>query len=114
MSETELRIGDVVWLRSGGPPMTVVRVEIQGHSCQVGCVWHDDAGRSEGAVLPLACLVVKPPLVFPRQQERVLRILEPLREDAMPSAQVEKVLLQALKSVRGGGKEEPWEEEITP
>lgn len=48
----DLKLGDVVILKSGGQPMTVARVE----GTAVTCVWMGDEGDLFREVLPLAVL----------------------------------------------------------
>jgi uncharacterized protein YodC (DUF2158 family) len=49
-----LNIGDSVRLPSGGPHLTVYKLE--GPSA-ASCVWFDDAGILRREMLPVACLV---------------------------------------------------------
>lgn len=52
---TEHRIGDVVILKSGGPPMTVHNIgdyPNQGLNPAVLCVWFDNAKRVEDVFHP--------------------------------------------------------------
>jgi uncharacterized protein YodC (DUF2158 family) len=49
-----LIVGDLVRLPSGGPFLTVCKME--GPSA-VSCVWFDDAGSLRREMLPVACLV---------------------------------------------------------
>ena len=48
----EWKVGDQVVLNSGGPYMTIDRVEADG---ELNCVWLDDAGEHHAA-FPAACL----------------------------------------------------------
>ena len=60
----ELRVGDVVRLRSGGPLMTVTRRILhttpkrEPAKDSVTCVWIRDNGRPDEDVFPAACLLV--------------------------------------------------------
>jgi uncharacterized protein YodC (DUF2158 family) len=45
----DVRPGDVVQLKSGGPLMTVRVVEEKGGIARALCVWFDDAKRCDGA-----------------------------------------------------------------
>lgn len=52
---TEHRIGDVVILKSGGPPMTVHNIgDYSNHGINPGvlCVWFDNAKRVEDVFHP--------------------------------------------------------------
>jgi uncharacterized protein YodC (DUF2158 family) len=56
-SQTTLKIGDVVILKSGGPPMTVHNIgsyTMKGLDPGVLCVWFDNAKRVEDVFHPEA------------------------------------------------------------
>lgn len=57
-----MRIGDTVWLKSGGPAMTVVNPHAFGG---VECVWH--GGQQ---AFPLEALAIRPPQQRPLTTER--------------------------------------------
>jgi uncharacterized protein YodC (DUF2158 family) len=63
----QLRIGDLVRVRSGGPLMTVTSV--QGD--QVNCSWFDQNGQSESQNFPVFAL--KLPVDMPRTDWRAAR-----------------------------------------
>ena len=53
MSQNTFKIGDEVQLKTGGPPMTIVR----GTSTDLVCTWHNPVtGKFEEAVFPPAAL----------------------------------------------------------
>jgi uncharacterized protein YodC (DUF2158 family) len=56
--QAELKAGDVVTLKSGGPPMTISSITAEAMEASV--VWFDD-GRYLERKLPLATLIICPP-----------------------------------------------------
>ena len=48
MAGDEVKVGDVVRLKSGGPPMTVARVFQGAGSWYANCVWFDGAVTKGG------------------------------------------------------------------
>jgi uncharacterized protein YodC (DUF2158 family) len=56
--EVDLRAGDRVWLRSGGPPMTVL--DIGRDTGQVWCRWMNDAGAVREGAFPAQALSLDP------------------------------------------------------
>jgi uncharacterized protein YodC (DUF2158 family) len=50
----QFNVGDVVSLPSGGPNLTVYKLE---GAAAVSCVWFDEAGVLRREMLPVACLV---------------------------------------------------------
>lgn len=57
-----LKIGDVVQLRSGGPKMTVVWIDMNvPEHPTVGCSWFDDQGKEHKGDWPLPSLIKFPP-----------------------------------------------------
>lgn len=67
LAAAELRAGDLVRVRSGGPLMTVTGV--QGD--QVSCSWTDWDGRLESQTFPVGALNL--PLTMPRTHGRAAR-----------------------------------------
>ncbi len=57
MDEQKFKIGDVVELNSGGPLMTVIKVEDDW----VGCCWYDGNSRVTDWKFFTSCLVRRPP-----------------------------------------------------
>jgi len=55
----DLQVGDVVTLRSGGPPMTVVSLDEDAPD--VLCLWFDSVLRHQRASIPVACLEIARP-----------------------------------------------------
>ncbi len=51
----DINIGDIVWLKSGGPPMTVSAL-----SPNAEVIWHIDGGLAEYS-LPIECLTKEEP-----------------------------------------------------
>lgn len=48
-----LKIGDVVWLKSGSPGLTVAK---EPENDRVSCVWFDDEGKAHEAEFAIAAL----------------------------------------------------------
>lgn len=49
----EFKVGDVVVLKSGGPPMTIYRIMSQG---SVWCTWFDGSGKPTDKEYPVEAL----------------------------------------------------------
>jgi uncharacterized protein YodC (DUF2158 family) len=60
MAKTPFKIGDVVRLKSGGPPMTVTSVEMgEGEAGYViFCIWFNAKGNEKSGHYPAATLVL--------------------------------------------------------
>jgi hypothetical protein len=59
MNETSLIVpGAVVWLKSGSPPLTVMRLSYEGDIVYV--TWAAGDGRIDHATLPIAGLTIEP------------------------------------------------------
>ncbi|MBV15957.1 MAG: DUF2158 domain-containing protein [Thalassospira sp.] len=56
MQVDELKPGDVVELKSGGPDMTVSWVENQDGVLEARCDWFDKSQKQESAVFPTSSL----------------------------------------------------------
>lgn len=56
---SELKEGDIVWLNSGGPKMTMGRIE-GGHA---ECSWFDDFKMPHMYSFPVICLQTLPELL---------------------------------------------------
>jgi len=52
----EIRVGDVVWLNSGGPAMTVVTIYGEGDDRRADCSWVAEDGRTMSHTFPVVCL----------------------------------------------------------
>ncbi len=52
----EIKAGDVVVLKSGGPEMTVSFVENPGGGNVAACAWFDDKRKQQSARFPLTSL----------------------------------------------------------
>jgi len=53
----KFKIGDVVQLRSGGPPMTIGTLGKRDDGTEVAfCSWLDESGRGTEYSFPLVCL----------------------------------------------------------
>ncbi len=61
---------DVVWLKSGSPPMRPVCFDDRG---DVLCAWSDASGRQQCGVFPGACLTTEKPITEHAQ----LRLVTP-------------------------------------
>jgi uncharacterized protein YodC (DUF2158 family) len=55
-TEQELRVGDVVTLKSGGPKMTITRLGDEADSWPV-CSWFSEGGQYGREQFPRVCLV---------------------------------------------------------
>lgn len=59
---SEIKKGDTVWLKSGGPMMTVS--EIEEHSAR--CVWLDNSGKQQTGEFDLDTLKPAKPVESPK------------------------------------------------
>lgn len=64
--EKEIKAGDVVFLKSGGKPMTVNKIHDNG---QVDCVWMLADGKFEHATLYLDAIALKGTVSRPRMSQ---------------------------------------------
>ena len=60
MSGDEVKVGDVVKLNSGGPPMAVGRTWDGDRGRMASCSWFSDLGNANHHDFPAACLTVQP------------------------------------------------------
>ena len=52
MANEEIKVGDVVQLKAGGPPITVAEIDED----EARCVWIDDKGKQQEEYYPLITL----------------------------------------------------------
>lgn len=57
----EIKIGSIVYLRSGGPTMTVdvIKNRWTGAGAEASCYWIDEHGRQNHAWFPITTLITK-------------------------------------------------------
>ena len=54
----DFKIGDIVRLKSGGPPMTVDEVDKRAASQIIACLWFDGAQLEDGEFSPASLVLV--------------------------------------------------------
>jgi uncharacterized protein YodC (DUF2158 family) len=51
---SEFKLGDIVRLKSGGPPMTVDEIDKKGGTAIIACLWFDEGQLEDGEFSPAA------------------------------------------------------------
>lgn len=57
---SEFKVGDLVRIKSGGPPMTVTSVSKLSGSVSINCVWFDSQDRKREHYFDAVVLVLVP------------------------------------------------------